>query len=48
MSALYDYGVLKIQTEKYYFIPVSRCLKNFFYVYMSLLHKPRYMAGLLL
>lgn len=29
MSALYDYGVLKMQTEKYYFIPVSRCLKNF-------------------
>lgn len=28
MSALYDYGVLKMQTEKYYFIPVSRCLKN--------------------
>lgn len=26
----YNYGVLKIQTEKYYFIPVSRCLKSFF------------------
>lgn len=25
---MYDYGVLKIQTEKYYFNTVPRCLKN--------------------